>query len=197
MALSTSLPIRCLLLLMSLVTTMVQSSAFLPRSSFQLVKRIPEKIFNKTETTSVPAEPRVVGCAVSPVKERLQLGDSVVFSSPAFPESYPNGTKCGWKLQTEKDAAIKVSCAHFDLGDGDEDVCKDYVKITNERFCGENGPEDYVVTRKVVGIYFKSSKKLSYGSFLCIATAISYPYPTAIPPTGGPLPALMNKMARW
>jgi len=176
---------------------MMQSTAFLPRNSFQLAKRTPQQLFNKTETLSA-AEPRVVGCAVSPVNERLQLGESIVFSSPAFPDSYPNGTKCGWRLQTEKDSAVKVSCAHFNLGDEDA-VCKDYVKIANERFCGLDGPSDYVIQRKVVGIYFKSSKKISYGGFLCVAIAISYPYPTSRPPTptGGPLPVLMNKIPGW
>ncbi|CAL4063155.1 unnamed protein product, partial [Meganyctiphanes norvegica] len=114
-------------------------------------------------TTATPI--KTLACSKKTKTKKLKSGESVMITSPKFPEDYPNKkTQCSWKIKTaKKKDSLKISCDTFKLNG------KDFLKIGKKKYKGKKAPTK--LAGKNVSIDFKTEKNSSGEGFSCVVKA--------------------------
>ncbi|XP_066974301.1 uncharacterized protein [Macrobrachium rosenbergii] len=69
----------------------------------------------------------------------LEPGQVRFFTSPGFPDPYPNGADCNWAVEAPSGSSISLSCPFFDLSPSSD--CADdsfYVSQNGLTYCGSS-----------------------------------------------------------
>ncbi|CAL4079907.1 unnamed protein product, partial [Meganyctiphanes norvegica] len=127
---------------------------------------------NQPPSTTNPT-PNAVACEKRfKASYYMQQNESIMFSSPNYPEEYPSWTSCKLLLKTKPKlhALWWVTCSDFHLEARDGHKCVDYLQVNHKRFYGLKGPNEYVVNSTSLNFIFRSNNVNNYSGFLCNIT---------------------------
>ena len=97
------------------------------------------------------------------------------FTSLRFPKKYPKNNRVRYTISTNE--SVTISCHFFELQEPNKKGnCRDYLNIIDKvktKYCGKNGPQDYVSEKKFLTLWFKSNKRKQLGGFNCSYSVLS------------------------
>ncbi|XP_042892756.1 suppressor of tumorigenicity 14 protein homolog [Penaeus japonicus] len=122
---------------------------------------------NKQVTAAVALPP----CSTPPEEVALSDGQTVFFTSPNYPETYPNNQQCGWIITSEDpNNQLHLNCPAFKLQRKSNSQCMDYLSVNGDKFCGRRKPS---VAAPELQLQFVSNRRRARDGFNCTVSAFS------------------------
>ncbi|XP_063970621.1 low-density lipoprotein receptor-related protein 3-like [Lytechinus pictus] len=114
----------------------------------------------------------LAACPADDPDRREQQGE---ITSPNYPDEYPNGSQCKWRIYHDPDEVVTISFTVFGVEDTDGGDCSsDYLVIEDKKqtrkYCGYDRPAPYIsdptTGSKTIIIRFESDQRVTGIGFL-------------------------------
>lgn len=122
-------------------------------------------------------DPDIDTCTGCEHKYTVRGGRKGIFTSPSFPENYPERMTCCYFFNAKEDGRVRIEFDYFDLEASDHECRYDYIEISSINdhgykeqpkalYCGKTTPPEYISTHSKLEIVFHSDVTTNANGFL-------------------------------
>lgn len=122
-------------------------------------------------------DPNIDSCEKCEHKYSIRGARKGIFTSPGFPEDYPERTTCCYFFQAKEDGRVRIEFDYFDLEASDHECKYDYIEISSinahgykeqpkASYCGTTTPPVYISTHSKLEVVFHSDVTTNAKGFL-------------------------------
>lgn len=122
-------------------------------------------------------DPDIDTCTDCEHKYTVRGARKGIFTSPGFPENYPERTTCCYFFHAKDDGRVRIEFDYFDLEASDHECRYDYIEISSINahgykeqpkalYCGTSTPPEYISTHSKLEVVFHSDVTTNAKGFL-------------------------------